>query len=268
MRTSSSMRTPRGRSASVWSIQVLNSRISAREVSSDFRRSDLWSRQNIAFRSVTWRVALRTSAIAAFTSALSAGRRLLRAGKGVSVTRGRVLPMFGSSGTCRPKFHELPRPGSQSARTCVPWPQDAAAPQRHGERQDERSVLALDVVVDAGLQVERAQLEQRARRRSRRRAPSSRPGIPRRSRPCRRSTASGPVDAEVRPASALRVVPGAVEAVEAARERLPHRRLPIERTGRSGSKGLSRLWAAARPGPVERRGRNDEQKRPRTVAPC
>ena len=74
-----------------------------------------------------------------------------------------------------------------------PVAEDAAAAQGHGEREDERRVLALEVVVDAGLEEEPAQLGERAdaavhtgeRRCSRR-------GTPPRSRRRPRSTAGGP----------------------------------------------------------------------------
>ncbi len=125
------MRAPRGRSGSVAASQLLNSRISAREVSRDLRRSDLWSRQNMVLRVVACRAAFRTSAIAAATSgARLAGACGFARGSATSVTRGRVLPMCGSSGICRPKFHELPRPGSQSTRNCEPWP--TIPPRRNG----------------------------------------------------------------------------------------------------------------------------------------
>ena len=129
------MRRPRGRSASIWPIWDLKSRISAREVSRDFRRSDLWSRQNIALRVVACRAAFLTSPIAATTGGARAGAAgFVPRGSGESVARGRVFPMCGSSGTCRPKLQELPRPGSQSARKCVPWPR--IPPRRSGSVSD------------------------------------------------------------------------------------------------------------------------------------
>ena len=78
--------------------------------------------------------------------------------------------------------------------------EDAAAAQGHGEREDERGVVALEVVVDAGLEEEPAQLGERAdaavhagdARRSRR-------GTPRRSRRRRRSTAGDPCRRRRRP---------------------------------------------------------------------
>ena len=141
----------------------MNSRISAREVSRDFRRSDLWSRQNIAFRIVASRAAFRTSAIAATTGGASVGAAgFLPRGSAASVWRGRVFPMCGSSGSCTPKFQELPRPGEPVDAEVRAVAEDSAAPQRQREREDERGVVVLEVVVDAGLQVEPAQLEQRA----------------------------------------------------------------------------------------------------------
>ena len=52
---------PAGAAGPVASSQLLNSRISAREVSRDFRRSDLWSRQNMRVEVMACRAAFRTS---------------------------------------------------------------------------------------------------------------------------------------------------------------------------------------------------------------
>ena len=122
MRTSLSMLTPFGRSGLVWPMSFLNSRICCRVRSSDFTRSDLSSDQKAVLRTAIPRADVRTSCIAATTAGSigARGRGLLARGMSTSVSRGRVLPMCGSSGTCSPKFQELPRPGSQSTRRWVP----------------------------------------------------------------------------------------------------------------------------------------------------
>ena len=222
------MRAPCGRIGPVASSQLLNSRISAREVSRDLRRSDRWSRQNVLLSLVVAVVAWRTSFIAAKTAGERVGglARLLPAGQGRVRDPGPRLSHVRLERHLQAEVPGVAAPGKPIDTEVRAVAQYSTAAQRQCERQDEGGVLALEVVVDTGFQVERAQLGERA-------DAAVHTGDPRVTADVPLATHADAddrrhqvlVEAQVGSASIVVLVPAAIEAVVPAGEGLPHRRL-------------------------------------------
>ena len=158
----------------------------------------------------------------------------------------------------------VPAPGEPVDAELGAVAEDPPAAQRHGEREDERGVLALEVVVDSHLQEERAQLRERpdAAVHAGEAGVAPEVGLAARPDPDDRGH-QVLVDADERPAPGEVLVPAAVEPEVAPDERLPHERLPQRarrdervRRGRRGLGTSARRTGDERAG-QDRQGQDD-----------